>query len=73
MSTIRTAWAEDPALAIELVTRFPSAKVRQDVRWLLVNFPEKAIGVADGISLLLGSAIPNDISYQLKVQFAMKS
>lgn len=63
---LRTAWAEDPALAIQLVTRFPSDKLRSDVRWLLLNFPEKAVSEADGLELLLGSTLPRDISFQLK-------
>jgi len=62
----RTAWAEDPALAIQLVTRFPSQQLVKDVRFLLLNFPEKALHEPDAIGLLLGEALPLDVSFQLK-------
>jgi phosphatidylinositol 4-kinase A len=63
---IRTAWMEHPGIAIQLVARFPSDQVRTGVRFLLLNFPEKALQEADAIELLLGESLPHDLSFQLK-------
>ncbi len=63
---VRAAWAEDPALAIQLVTRFPNEQTRRDVRFLLLNQPEKALDNADAIDLLLGEGLSSDLSFQLK-------
>lgn len=64
---MRLAWAESPSLAIELAARFPSAKLRSDVRWLLLNFPEKALEEPASLEIMFGSALPSDVSFQLKV------
>ena len=64
---MRTAWTENPALAIELIARFPSAKLHKDVRWLLMNFPDRAISEPEAVQVLLGDTLPSDISFQLKV------
>ncbi len=66
----KAAWAEHPGLAIQLITRFRSQKLANDIRWLLVNFPERAIGEPDALQILLGSSMPSDISFQLKVSLA---
>ena len=64
---LKTAWTEDPGLATQLVTRFSSSStVRQNVRFLLLSFPEQAIEVADAVELLLGDGLPNDLPFQLK-------
>ncbi|OLN95846.1 Phosphatidylinositol 4-kinase STT4 [Colletotrichum chlorophyti] len=63
---IRVAWAEDPSIAIELVTRFPYPRVQRDVRWLLINFPQKAVSEPEGLPILLGGTLPSDVSFQLK-------
>ncbi|KAL9105900.1 MAG: hypothetical protein Q9227_009011 [Pyrenula ochraceoflavens] len=63
---VRTAWNEHPALAVYLATRFPSDAIRQDVQWLIWNFPEKAAGEADALELLLGAKLQDDVSYPLK-------
>lgn len=64
---IKVAWAESPKLAVQLAFRYPSALVQSQVRWHLVNSPEKALDEPDALQLLLGSALPGDISFQLKV------
>ena len=64
---IRTAWAESPSLAIELTKRFQHPRVHREVRWLLLNFPERAVSEPEAIPILLGGALPGDISFQLKV------
>jgi phosphatidylinositol 4-kinase A len=62
----KTAWTEDPALAIQLVTRWPSEQIRKDVRFLLSNFPQKALSEPNAVDLLLGDDLPSDVSFQLK-------
>ena len=67
LSLVRTAWAENPSLAVQLITRFPSARIHKEVRGLLLNNPEKAISEAEAVQILLGDTLPSDISFQLKV------
>lgn len=62
----RVAWTEDAALALQLLHRSASDQLRQEIRFLLTNFPEKAIHSATGIDLLLGEALPSDVTFQLK-------
>lgn len=64
---IRVAWDEHPALAIELVTRFPTPSVHGAVRWLLLNFPARVISLPEALPILLGGELPQDVSFQLKV------
>ncbi len=66
----KAAWAEHPGLAVQLVTRFQSQKLTNDVRWLLLNFPEMAIGEPDALQILIGSSMSKDLSFQLKVSLA---
>ncbi|RWA09747.1 hypothetical protein EKO27_g5346 [Xylaria grammica] len=63
---IRVAWAESPSLAIELVNRFNMPAVHQEVRWLLLNFPAKALCDAEALSILFGGELPQDVRFQLK-------
>ena len=64
---LKSAWIEDPGVVIQLVTRFSSFEtIRNDVRFLLLNFPEKALQEPDAVDLLLGDTLPSDISFQLK-------
>ena len=63
---LRLAWAESPSLAMQLATRFPSVKIQNDIRWLLLNFPEKALDLPDALEIILGPSLPNDVSFQLK-------
>lgn len=62
----RTAWTENPSLAIQLVTRFSNEQLRRDVRFLLINFPDKALSDPHAVDLLLGDTLPSDLSFQLK-------
>ncbi|KAI1277059.1 phosphatidylinositol 3 [Xylaria sp. FL0933] len=63
---IRAAWAESPSLAIELVSRFNMPSVHQEVRWLILNFPAKALREAEALSILFGGELPQDVRFQLK-------
>lgn len=66
-SFLRLAWAESPGLAIQLAARFPSPKMQNDVRWLILNFPEKAITEASALEIMFDSSLPSDVNFQLKV------
>ncbi|PYH97001.1 phosphatidylinositol 4-kinase [Aspergillus ellipticus CBS 707.79] len=66
ISLLRLAWAEAPELAINLSARLPSPKLKNDIRWLLLNFPEKVIDESSALEILLGSALPADVHCQLK-------
>lgn len=66
-SLLRLAWAEHPGLAIQLGARFPAVKLKNDIRWLLLNFPEKVIDEPSSLEIMLGATLPADISFQLKV------
>lgn len=67
LGLVRTAWAENPSLAVQLTLRFPSPRLHKEVRWLLLNFPDKAVSEPEAVQILLGEALPSDVSFQLKV------
>jgi phosphatidylinositol 4-kinase len=64
---LKTAWAERPALAVQFARRFQSQTLLPDTRFLLLNFPEKALDEPDALEMLLGPSLPIDVSFQLKV------
>ncbi|KAI9053459.1 hypothetical protein LZ554_002417 [Drepanopeziza brunnea f. sp. 'monogermtubi'] len=66
LGLVRTAWAESPSLAVQLVSRFPSPRLHKEVRWLLINFPDKAVSEPEAVQVLLGQTLPSDVSFQLK-------
>ncbi len=70
---MRTAWSESPSLAVELTTRFENAHIHKEVRWLLLNFPDKAISEPEALPVLLDGSLPADVSFQLKVRLAVLS
>ncbi|TQV95772.1 hypothetical protein V2A60_000947 [Cordyceps javanica] len=63
---VRTAWYQDPAIAVELATRFHYPRLRSDVRRLILTSPEKVIDEPEAIPLLIGSQLPDDVKSQLK-------
>lgn len=67
-SHLKTAWTENPSLAVHLVKRFQSARLTQEVRWQVLNFPHKVLDEPDALEILLGNQLPNDVSFQLKVR-----
>lgn len=67
VSLVKTAWAESPSLAVQLLARFPSAKLHQEIRWNLKAHPEKALSEPEALEILLDGALPNDLSTQLQV------
>ncbi|KAF4634881.1 hypothetical protein G7Y89_g3229 [Cudoniella acicularis] len=66
LGLVRTAWTESSSLAIQLIARFPSPRLHKEIRWLLLNFPDKAISEPEGVQLLLGETLLSDVSFQLK-------
>lgn len=66
---VRTAWWIDPALAIELATRFHYPRLHKDIRFLLLAMPEKAISEPEALPLIYGGQLPSDAGTQLKVRF----
>lgn len=65
-SFLRLAWTESPGLAIQLAARFQSPKMHSDIRWLIMNFPEKAIEEASALEIMFESCLPSDVNFQLK-------
>jgi phosphatidylinositol 4-kinase len=65
-AAVKTAWIENPSLAIQCCARFESPAVNTDVRFQLLNFPEKALHSPAALEILLGSSLPADLSFQLK-------
>lgn len=41
--------------------------MQQDIRWLIMNFPEKAITEAGALEIMFDSSLPSDVNFQLKV------
>lgn len=68
LALAETAWMENPSLALQLVSRFPSIAIRQKIRSLLLQFPQKTLRDLSSVELLLGFSIPSDVSYQFKVR-----
>lgn len=64
---VRTAWWQDPAIAIELATRFHFPRLIREIRLLLLTMPERAISEPEALPLILGGHLPEDVTTQLKV------
>ncbi|CAG9939163.1 unnamed protein product [Clonostachys rosea f. rosea IK726] len=65
-SLVRTAWWLDPAIAIELATRFPFPRLHRDIRFLLLTMPERAISEPEALPIVYDGHLPGDCSSQLK-------
>jgi len=63
---LKTAWAENPAIAVHLIKRFQSQRLLTEVRWQVLNFPHKVLDIPDALEILLGNQLPDDVSFQLK-------
>ncbi|KAJ4370467.1 phosphatidylinositol-4- kinase [Neocucurbitaria cava] len=63
---LKTAWAENPAIAVHLIKRFQSHRLNTEVRWQVLNFPHKVLDEPDALEILLGNQLPGDVSFQLK-------
>lgn len=63
------AWNEHPSLAIQLANRFPTRKIRNDLRAMLLAQPHKAMDDLDSLELILGNELSPDVTcHQLKVR-----
>lgn len=65
---VKTAWLQDPSIAIELATRFHFPRLHRDVRHLLLSSPEKAVSDPEALPLIFGGHLPDDVNSQLKVR-----
>lgn len=63
---IKTAWTENPAIAIHLLKRFQSPRLQSEVRFQVLNFPHKVLDEPDALEVMLGNQLPGDVSFQLK-------
>ncbi|KAF2014699.1 phosphatidylinositol 4-kinase-like protein STT4 [Aaosphaeria arxii CBS 175.79] len=63
---LKTAWADNPSVAVHLVQRFQSTRLNQEVRWQLLNFPHRVLDEPDALEILLDNQLPSDVSFQLK-------
>ncbi|KAG6002139.1 hypothetical protein E4U21_003436 [Claviceps maximensis] len=63
---VRTAWQQDPSIAIEMSTRFQLPRLHREVRQLLLSSPEKAIADPEALPLMFGGHLPDDVNSQLK-------
>ncbi|KAI9718337.1 MAG: phosphatidylinositol-4- kinase [Chrysothrix sp. TS-e1954] len=63
---IRFAWKERPSLAINVTKRFLSQEASQALRTSLMSDPVAAMEDPHAVLLMLGNALPDDISSQLK-------
>jgi phosphatidylinositol 4-kinase len=65
---LKTAWDENPAIAVHLLKRFQSQRLATEVRWQVLNFPHKVLDEPDALEILLGNELPSDVTFQLKVR-----
>ncbi|KAK2593385.1 Phosphatidylinositol 4-kinase stt4 [Conoideocrella luteorostrata] len=63
---VKTAWQQDPSIAIELTTRFQFPRLHRDVRQLLLSSPDKAVSDPEALPLIFGGHLPDDVNSQLK-------
>ncbi|GAB0136479.1 hypothetical protein EsDP_00004779 [Epichloe bromicola] len=63
---VKTAWQQDPSIAIELTTRFQFPRLHREVRQLLLSFPDEAIAEPEALPLMFGGHLPDDVNSQLK-------
>ena len=64
---VRTAWWQDPAIAIELCTRFHFARLHKDVRFLIQTMPDRAVSEPEALPILYDGQLPTDVGEQLHV------
>ncbi|KAG6249440.1 hypothetical protein E4U24_002125 [Claviceps purpurea] len=65
---VKTAWQQDPSIAIEMSTRFQFPRLQREVRQLLLSSPEKAIADPEALPVMFGGHLPDDVNSQLKVR-----
>ena len=65
---LKTAWDENPAIAVHLPKRFQNQRLNSEVRFQVLNFPQRVLDEPDALEILLGRQLPNDVTFQLKVR-----
>ncbi|KAG0641100.1 kinase-like domain-containing protein [Tuber brumale] len=65
-AVLPTAWHEDPAIAVQLIKRFQSPRLEQDIKRFIMAYPEAVVGQPDALQVMLGDKISSKLSFQLK-------
>lgn len=63
---LRTAWHQDPAIAVELATRFYYPRLHSEIRRFILNSPENVVDEPEAIPLMIGSHMPDDVKSQAR-------
>ncbi|MCJ1309185.1 phosphatidylinositol-4- kinase [Agyrium rufum] len=64
---VKTAWSEDPSIAIHLPARFQTPSVIAGIRKLLLEEPHRALKEPEGLSILFsGGELTRDITFQTR-------
>lgn len=66
LNHLGVAWQESVALAVQFVSRFKHQPLNGALRTLLLEHPEQGIGQAEAVSMMLGTSLLDDVSWQLK-------
>ncbi|KAF3924761.1 hypothetical protein AA313_de0210069 [Arthrobotrys entomopaga] len=66
VSLLQTAWNENPALAIQMIARFPSKRFETEVRKMMLAYPEKVVKIPEALYYILGDKLPLDVNFQLR-------
>ncbi|CAZ86484.1 unnamed protein product [Tuber melanosporum] len=61
-----TAWHEDPAIAVQLIKRFQSPRLEQDIKRFIMAYPEAVVDQPDALQIMLGDKLSSQLSFQLK-------
>ncbi|KAF1965738.1 phosphatidylinositol 4-kinase-like protein STT4 [Bimuria novae-zelandiae CBS 107.79] len=65
-SYLKTAWDENPAIAVHLPKRLQNQRLNTEVRFQVLNFPQRVLHEPDALEILLGRQLPSDVTFQLK-------
>jgi phosphatidylinositol 4-kinase len=65
-TVLPAAWQEDPSIAVQLTRRFQSARLRLEVKNLILTYPEKVMHIPDAVHIMLGDKLIGDLSFQLR-------
>ncbi|KAF3186191.1 phosphatidylinositol-4- kinase [Orbilia oligospora] len=66
VTLLQTAWNENPALAIQMIGRFPSKRYEAEVRKMMLAFPEKVVKIPEALYYIFGDKLPLDVNFQLR-------
>ncbi|KAK6354262.1 phosphatidylinositol-4- kinase [Orbilia blumenaviensis] len=66
VTLLQTAWNENPALAIQMIGRFPSKRYEAEVRKMMLAYPEKVVKIPEALYYILGDKLPLDVNFQMR-------